>query len=448
MNQLISFGTDGIRGHADNFPFTQEALKAIGTSIALWSIEKYSNPVILIGKDTRYSGPRVTQNLIEGLKKYNIKIVDGGILPTPAICQLIKNNKKFHCGIVISASHNPANDNGIKIFDAKTSKLQEQDENVIIKNFEKIFQKESYVFTQDNSDNKVERWDNAADEYSSFILQKFNSNFLSGIKIALDCANGATYSIAPEIFSTLGAKIITTGTIPDGENINKLCGSLYPQNLIKLVLENNADIGFAFDGDGDRLIVVNKNGEIKDGDDMLALLINLPEFCKTNTIVSTIMSNTGFEKHINSNQKKLIRTNVGDKYVSFVLEKEKLPLGGEPSGHIIIRDYLPTSDGIFVALKILESVIINNNKELITFKKYPQVSINLPVKHKRDLNLKPYSEIISSYEKILKNGRLIIRYSGTENILRIMAEAPIIKEAQDIADNLAKELQKELSKDF
>lgn len=448
MNNTLAFGTDGIRAHANEYPFTQKALHALGQAIAQWALEKYgtSRPGVLIGHDTRISCPRIKADLIEGLAQANIDIVDGGILPTPTVYQLIKDNERFNFGIVISASHNPYYDNGIKLFDALASKLSKADEEYIISHFSRWYTE------QDGSKapclkSSVEIWSNAEQSYQKKIASHFPPDFLKGLKIVLDCANGATSHIAPDLFTQLGAEVITIANQPNGTNINAQCGATHPENLQKQVLEYNAHIGFAFDGDGDRLIVVNHSGSIKNGDDVLFLLLTLPEYATTQAIVGTVMSNQGFEQALDKLNKKLIRTKVGDKYVAEALASNKLALGGEISGHTIIYDYMPTSDGIFVALKILKAALITNNWELKTFTAFPQVLLNLPIKNKKDLNIEPFSTIVATYEKTLKDGRILVRYSGTENILRVMTEAQSQEQAKTTAQELAQALQHALAQD-
>jgi phosphoglucosamine mutase len=422
---VLKFGTDGIRGKSDQFPFTPSALRSLGAAIAQWGTEKYKNSQVLLGHDTRISCDMIKKHLIAGLSDFPIKICDGNVLPTPAILQLIKNSD-YNFGIVISASHNPYKDNGIKLFDAQSGKLSEQDEAIIVKNFNNFSQKE-------RSFQKI---------YQKNITKHFLQNFLDGKKIVLDCANGATFSVAPKIFSSLGAEVVTINTTPDGKNINKNCGALHLEQLQKAVLKENADAGFAFDGDGDRVIAVNKNSKIKNGDDLLAILLQHKDLKNERTIVGTIMTNHGFEHHLKKNNKSLIRTKVGDKYVAAQLEEQNLMLGGEASGHIIIKNYLNTGDGIFVALKVLESVMENNNWEMKTFVKTPQFLINVPIVEKKDLNKEPLSPIIQDYKTKLIDGRIVVRYSGTENLLRVMVEDQTIDSAHAIAKNLSAELEK------
>lgn len=434
MLKTIQFGTDGIRGKAGQFPFEPNTLIRIGQAIEKWGQHKYKKSClnVLIGHDSRESCEDIKKSLAKGLSKS--KITDAKILPTPAILQIMKSSKNFDFGIVISASHNPYTDNGIKLFDGKTGKLNAEDEKDIVKHFLEINENPL-------QNNNAEEWKESKSVYEENIIKLFNKNFLSGKKIILDCANGATYKVAPEIFTALGAQVIPIGVSPNGKNINELCGALHPENAKKALTEHSADIAFSFDGDGDRVIAVNKNGEIKDGDDLLCILMKHKDLKNEPTVVGTIMTNFGFESYLLKNGKNLVRTKVGDKYVGAYLEKEDLSLGGESSGHIIIRNYLNTGDGIFVALKTLESIIENNNWEMKTFEKTPQLLINVKVKQKKDLAQDPYSSIIKKHESKLINGRIIVRYSGTENLLRIMVE----DEKENSADSIAHSLKTDLT---
>ncbi|MCK4651389.1 hypothetical protein KAT08_04410 [Candidatus Babeliales bacterium] len=449
MNKKVKFGTDGIRGKANKYPFTEKSLKFLGTAIAQWSIEKYkkNSPKVLIGYDTRLSSPKIKNFLIKGLTNLPLNVVDGQILPTPAVCQLIKgkfNTKNFDFGIIISASHNSYDDNGIKIFDSKNTKLNKIDENSIIKNFEKNEKNKIVIKQHEKSIHKI--WNDAETFYTKNILSFFKKDFLKGLKIVIDCANGATYKIAQNIFNSLGASTITVFNNPDGKNINKNCGALHPEKLINTVIENKADAGFAFDGDGDRLISVNKNGKINDGDDILAILSNHPKIISSKVFVGTIMSNLGLDLYLNKNNKQLIRTAVGDKHVCEKLNEKNLLLGGEISGHIIMTDYINSSDGIFASLRVLETIIEKNNLEMKTFKKSPQILINIPILNKKDLKKNPCAKIINEQKNKLKNGKIIIRYSGTENLLRIMVEYKDEIIAKNTAQILANKLKNILAK--
>ncbi|MCF7899377.1 hypothetical protein K9L05_01880 [Candidatus Babeliales bacterium] len=438
----FNFGTDGIRGNAAKYPFTPKALFYLGNAIAEWSSQKYNKkPKILIGHDTRISCETIKKNLIKGLQNYKIDIIDCKILPTPAICLLTqKSELQFDFGIVISASHNPYYDNGIKLFDKINTKISRNDEECITNLFKQI--SKARPTSSLNPEFFYNIWEQADSEYKNNIFSFFEPNFLKNIKIVLDCANGANYKIAPEIFKDLGAQTISINTNPNGKNINKNCGSVHPENLQKAVIDKKADIGFAFDGDGDRLIAVNKNGKILDGDNILSILIDHPKFKNLNQVIGTVMSNYGFENYLEKLNKKLHRTSVGDKHIAAQLIKENLLLGGENSGHIIMRDYMNSGDGIFCALRLLQTILLtNNNWDLEKFIKTPQTTINLPIKKRDDLSKEPYNIIIENNKKLLSNGRILVRYSGTENLLRIMVEDIDAQLSQQVAQNLVQELK-------
>ncbi|MDP3889561.1 MAG: phosphoglucosamine mutase, partial [bacterium] len=350
------FGTDGIRCPVGTPPLSFEQLPRLGHAIGTWARNKYgSYPTILLAHDTRISSSFIKASLTSGLLLSPVTLYDAQILPTPAVCNIITNNPQFDFGIIISASHNPYQDNGIKLIDAKTGKLDEGDEREI----SQLFLKEQY-YSYDCLGTTY-TWPDASKTYLEQVITYFKPNILSGITVVLDCANGATYKVAPELFQTLGAHPIVLHDSPTGTNINADCGSLFPNTLQHAVLKHNATLGFAFDGDGDRVIIVNKDGEIKNGDDILALLTSHPNYQNQKQIVGTIMSNQGLSSFLGEKGKQMIRTQVGDKYISKLLEQEQLLLGGEQSGHIIMRDYLSTGDGIFTALRITETMILTNN---------------------------------------------------------------------------------------
>ncbi len=441
----IHFGTDGIRGTATQPPFTKEYLLPLGMAIAEWALQKYNQrPTILLAHDTRKSCSEIKKWLIQGLLLRHASVTDAQILPSPAVLQLMQQPNMFHCGIIISASHNAYTDNGIKLLDAKTGKLTTKDEQFIENAFAKQVA-QNHVTTQ-MPFHSSNLWTEAHTIYANNIISLFPHNFLSKKKIVLDCANGATHHIAPTIFRSLGAEVTAIADKPNGTNINHECGALHTNFLQETVIKINADIGFAFDGDGDRVLAVNHDGILKDGDDLICLLLQHPEFIHETEIVGTIMTNQGFVNHLKATHKALIRTKVGDKYVAAQLEDKRLLIGGETSGHIIIKNYLNTGDATFVALKILESIIHNNNWQMETFTKMPLVLINVPVTQKKALDIEPCVSIIAEYEKQLQGGRLVIRYSGTENLLRVMVEDIEQDAANTIAHGLANALQTVINK--
>lgn len=425
------FGTDGVRSKVGNPPFTQESLVTLSHAIAKWLQEKYTKPCIILAQDTRISGDWIKHTITSTLLLYGIDILDTGVLPTPALFHLMKKNKSINCGLVISASHNPYTDNGIKLIDYEFGKISEIDELRISHYYQ---EKPTPSYTTFGT---IKILSNAEDTYVQAILALTNFKPHKPITVILDTAHGATYKVAPEIFKALGITTITINNNPNGININNNCGALHLSSLQEAVIQHKADIGFAFDGDGDRIIAVNRYGHIKDGDDILAILAQHSDYKKEKILVGTSMSNQGFATFCSSQNKQLIRAQIGDKYVSQELVAHNALLGGEQSGHIILRNLLATGDGILVAIKILESIAQTNNWDLETFTKYPQVLVNIQVTQKKDLSGEPFKTLIEEAEKKLKNGRILARYSGTEMLLRIMAEAETKELAQSVSTDLA-----------
>ncbi len=469
QNSTNIFGTDGVRDKVGNNLFVLQNLPKLGDAIAKWATAKYPMPArpecstqleersrmyrgmpgertkvkILIVHDTRVSCSFVKAALKSGLLLNPVYIYDAQVLPTPAVALISQNN--FDIAIIISASHNPWQDNGIKIVDLAYGKLNLQDE-LEISRIYPAAALASYGGANFSYDNlgQEEFYPEAENLYIEKILEKFKNLNLNNLKIALDCANGATYKVAPKIFEKLGANLFIVNNKPDGQNINLNCGALELDSLKKVILDNNCDLGFAFDGDGDRVVVANRFGEIKDGDDILSLLINNPDYKNIEKIVGTVMTNRGLEIFLKKQNIELIRTAVGDKYISETLNKENLLIGGEQSGHIILKNLSYMGDGILAALKILETIILTKNYNLETFKKYPQVLLNIPVKIKLALDAPPISQLIDLSKTQLQDGRLLVRYSGTENYLRIMVEEETQERAEFISNALAKEIQKQL----
>lgn len=435
------FGTDGIRAIVGTGPLTASMLPMLGNAIARWAKTKYKmHPSILLAHDTRSSCYFIKATLKSGLLLHTVKLYDFLALPTPAACLLIRNNKLFDCGIIITASHNPHQYNGIKVIDSKGNKISHEDENIIRNFLEQQTEKNDYI-----TFGTEYRVTNAGAHYLDILCKRFNQQFLAEKTIALDCANGATASLAPHIFRLFGAKVIAINDKPKGSNINKNCGTLHPDELQKIMKKGNVDAGFAFDGDGDRVIAVNRYGAIKDGDDILAMLMANQLYVDTPAIVGTQFSNHGLEQFLNQKGKLFFRTEVGDKNVTHKIAAENLLIGGEPSGHIIVPSYLESSDGIFAALHLLETIIESDNFDMESFTRYPQRFFNVPINAKKDLKSSPFAKIIQDGRSALDNGRLIIRYSGTENVLRIMLETADEKQAEIIGAHLAKQLGKLLS---
>ena len=419
------FGTDGIRGIAGE-SLTADLSFKVGKALGRLLTEKKEHPKVIIGRDTRISCDMIEQALTAGLTSTGVNVMTVGTIPTPAIAYLTKTIETDR-GIMISASHNPYQDNGIKIFGPDGFKLTDDQELEIehlidntdeIKNasFEKI--------------GKLYSGNELTQKYIQHIKQSISGD-LSGIKIALDCANGATTGVAPFIFGDLEADIETIGCKPNGININDNVGSTKIDTIANFVKENNVDVGFAFDGDGDRVLAVDSKGNIVDGDKIMFILAkHLKEQgeLKDNMVVSTVMSNIGFYKAIEENGLQSVKTAVGDRYVVEEMRNNDYSLGGEQSGHIILMNYATTGDGILTAVK-LANIIKTSGKSLEELAGevsiYPQKLVNIKVIDKK--SAMEDLEILAECEKVEKelegNGRILLRASGTENLIRVMVEA-------------------------
>ena len=436
------FGTDGIRGKANFYPMTPELILSLGKAISL-IFRNSGKQKILIGKDTRLSGYTIENALVSGICSMGGDAYLVGPLPTPGIA-FLTSNMRVDAGIVISASHNPFEDNGIKIFSSNGYKLPDEKEEKIE---DLIFANEFDDFLPKSEDmGRAHRIDDAVGRYVIFLKTTFPRDLdLKGMKIVLDCANGATYKVAPEVFYELGADIVTIGTSPNGVNINDGCGSTNTRKLRAEVITQNADIGIAFDGDGDRCIIIDENGEEIDGDYIIAATADYfkrQNLLSNNGVVLTPMSNLGIELFFKRNNIKVIKSGIGDRYVVEEMLKGDYNIGGEPSGHIIYRDYNTTGDGILTALQFIR-VMLRENKKPSDFKKlfikFSQILKNVVVKDKVPLkNIKGFNEKIEEFEKILGNrGRILVRYSGTEKKLRIMIEGEDDKQITEMANELA-----------
>jgi len=441
------FGTDGIRGIANQYPMTSEVAVKLGKAIAISLNNGKNRPKILIGKDTRISGYLIESALTSGICSSGADVLLVGPMPTPAIAHLTKSFAA-DAGIVISASHNPAEHNGIKIFDKEGFKLSDKLEEEIEKMV--LSKKESDESVKGGKIGKAFRIDDAKGRYIEFAKNTIKNHSLSNLKIVLDCANGAAYHIAPDIFRELGAEVVVLNNKPDGLNINLRCGALYPNVIREKVLEEKADIGIAFDGDADRVIMVDGEGNDIDGDCIMAICaIEMKNKLKNNVVVATTMSNIGFEIAMKNKGIKVVRTDVGDRYVVEEMKANNYNLGGEQSGHIIFFDYSTTGDGIITALQIL-NIMKRTGKKLSDLKEcittFPQIIKNVDVREKKLFEkMSKVMEEIKNAEKQLKdNGRIIVRYSGTENKARVMVEGKNEKEINEIADKIVNEIKKEV----
>ncbi|MDR2351289.1 MAG: phosphoglucosamine mutase [Endomicrobium sp.] len=441
------FGTDGIRGDSSKFPFDNSTLNIIGRSIA--EVLGVANKRVLVIRDTRESGKRIQTKLSEGMSTIGVKIVFGSIIPTPAASLLVKNGN-YCAAVVISASHNPYTDNGIKIFNSNGYKLSNSIEEKIEAKINKYITSKDVlpikrISLKENS--KLIKF------YENFIIKNFSGKKLKGKTIILDCAHGASYKCAPRIFKKLSANVISLNVNPDGKNINLSCGALHPQSLCKAVKEYNAFCGFAFDGDADRLICVDENGMIRDGDYFLSSMsiwLKNKKKLKNNILVSTVMANIGLSRALKKEKIKVISSKVGDRYVMKDMKKHKASLGGEQSGHFIFKDILATGDGILSSVMIL-SALSSTGKTMSEFmnviEKFPQILVHRKVMNKVPLEkLSNSYNLIKAYEKSLgSDGRVLVRYSGTENFLRVMVEGRDVDEIKNIAGSIADAVEKEIS---
>ncbi len=433
------FGTDGVRGKAGVYPIVAQVAFEIGKAIiSVFSNKKsQKKPHIAIGRDTRLSGEMLENALVEGVLSVGGNASILGVIPTPGVCYTTQT-QKYDIGIMISASHNSYEDNGIKIFGPNAQKLSDDLE---IKIEDLVLHKKTKA-AHPQGQKKI--FLEGIQDYKSFLIKSFGKNTLPSIKVVLDCANGATYKIAPEVFQSLGANVISLSIAPNGKNINAKCGALYPEELQKRVVQEKAHIGIAYDGDGDRVIFVDEKGNVIHGGYVLAawsVFLNKQKKLNKNTLVSTTMCNQGIEKSLATYGIKVVRTDVGDRYVLARMLQDGYNLGGEPSGHLIYLDLLPTGDGILSSLQILK-VMMSEQKslsELVSFvQEFPQVLKSIFVKQKKDFHLIPeFDRLKKEGEKKLgKWGRLIVRYSGTENVARVMAEGEDFKTVQDVVESL------------
>ncbi|MBN4077402.1 phosphoglucosamine mutase [Sulfobacillus acidophilus] len=457
MKKRVLFGTDGIRGVANRYPMTAEVCLSLGRATAhlinqntLNKNNNHSRKSVVIGKDTRLSGYCFEQAIAAGICSMGVDVIFLGPMPTAAIASLTCT-LKASAGIMVSASHNSFEDNGIKIFGSDGYKLPDAVE----------LKLEQYTLSDELKSKladgakigKAKRLKNTIDLYEDSLTKHFsNEGDLKDLKIVMDCANGAAYKIAPQLFSNLNANVICIGNEPNGININDNCGALFPLNMAKMVKEKKADFGVAFDGDADRAIFVDNEGELIDGDAIIALFsarLKSLNSLRNNTVVTTVMSNLGLEKALAELGVALERAQVGDRYVSEQMREHHYNFGGEQSGHLIFADYSTTGDGILSAM-FMAYLLKSEKKALSEMKKIfipsPQTLVNISVPKKMPLaELVKTTEAIKLVEKNLNgNGRVFVRYSGTENKARILVEGPdkktIDRHAKKIANALLEEI--------
>lgn len=442
------FGTDGIRGTANEYPITPEIALKLGKALAYVFRQSDSKKVIL-GRDTRFSGYMLESALTSGLISMGMDVIAIGAIPTPAVAHLTESMRAT-CGIMITASHNPAEDNGIKIFGSDGFKLDDNLESEI----ENLILGEelSSAHIKTNLLGKYIKLNNAPGRYIEFAKNSINNQYLGGLKIVLDCANGSAYNIAPEIFRELGAEVITIGTSPNGFNINDNCGATSTEQIAEMVQHHKADLGIALDGDADRVIFCDSKGEIVNGDKIIALVaLDYKELNKlsNNTVVVTSMTNLGLHQAMANAGIKVIISDVGDRYVIEQMKKFNCNLGGEQSGHIVFMDYVTTGDGIITALHILLTMLRKKQtiRELAScMQEFPQVLTNITVKEKIPLDkcIKLKKSIQESKELLGETGRVIIRYSGTENKIRILVESRDAKLVDQITQKISNTVKEEL----
>ncbi len=450
--QTPIFGTDGVRGKANIYPMSPDLVLRLGQAIGYYFRRQTALPRILIGKDTRLSGYMLEQSLCAGMLSVGADVFFLGPLPTPGIAYLTRG-MRASAGIVISASHNAFHDNGIKIFNHDGYKLPDAAEATL----DRMVHSETLTTELPVADGigTARRIDDAVGQYAVFLKEQFPKRMtLDGLRIVIDCAHGAAYRVAPKVFRELGAEVFLVGDQPNGVNINDRCGALHPEALRAEVLLYKADLGIALDGDGDRLMLVDDTGAYVDGDIIMGIcaqhMIEMGTLHK-NTVVATVMSNAGLEQALVARGGKLLRVKVGDRHVVEAMRRGDYNFGGEQSGHIIHRGCATTGDGLLAALKIIE-IALGCGRKLSELKQdiilLPQVQKNLQVVHKvPTAELTEFSKLLYDTQQQLRDrGRVLFRYSGTENKARIMVEGEDYDEIEKIACNLASVMQADLQR--
>jgi phosphoglucosamine mutase len=433
------FGTDGIRGVPGTPPLDDLTLHAVGRSVGAYLHQEHQLPHALIGMDTRESGPHIAAVLAAGLMQANVDVTFAGVLSTPGVACLVRQND-FDLGVVISASHNPFHDNGVKLFSHAGMKFPDSVEEQIESEIPRFLRESA------NSAQATLLADESLhSQYLDFLRSRvLPAADLKGLRIVLDCANGAAYRLGPELFRSLGCDVVAIGTEPDGKNINAGCGSLYLEKLQQRVPAEKATLGVAFDGDADRALFVSASGEIVNGD---GILLAVARYLKNagklpgNRVVATSMSNLGLERVLAGENIALARTNVGDRYVLEEMLKNGNALGGEQSGHIIFLEDSPAGDGLLTAVKVTSLVALRGSlDELVAgLKDYPQTIVNVKVKTKPDLESIPeVAQALREAQNTLgDNGRIVLRYSGTEPLARVMVEAEQAADVEHFSQSIA-----------
>lgn len=442
------FGTDGVRGEAGSF-ITPLLCIRLGIAAGIYFKQNSTTNKILVGKDTRRSGYMIENALVSALTSVGFDVIQVGPMPTPAVAFLTED-MRCDAGIMISASHNPFGDNGIKFFDRHGHKLDEQAESSI----EEIFNKQDLLDSAYKKGREVgssKRIDDVIGRYIVHIKNAFPKELtLHGMRIVIDCANGAAYKVAPTILQELGADIVVINDEPNGFNINENCGAMHPQDLCNEVLKYRADIGFALDGDADRLVVVDNKGNIVDGDMLIGSIssyLNKNDLLESKKVVATQMSNLALEEFLLKEGLELVRCNVGDKYVFSAMKESKTNFGAEQSGHIIFSDYSTTGDGLMSAIQVLALILRSkkpSSEALNPFKLYPQKLVNLRVSQKPPLeSIKGFKELENEIKQV--GLRSLIRYSGTEPKVRILIEGKDSKLLDSMLSKMESLLKRELA---
>lgn len=441
------FGTDGVRGKANTWPMTPDTLMHLAVAAGQEFKNGDHRHIVVIGKDTRLSGYMIEPALTAGFVSIGMNVVLLGPLPTPAISMLVRS-LRADLGVMISASHNPYQDNGVKFFGPDGYKLSSDVEKAIE---QKVKTGELDNLAPPDGLGRAQRLESADGRYIEFVKNTLPRSIrFDGLKIVIDCAHGAAYKVAPKVFWELGAEIIPIGVNPDGVNINKGCGAVAYEAMCEAVVKHKADLGVALDGDADRVVMCDEKGTLIDGDQIMALIATAWQqhgLLRSNQVVGTVMSNLGLEKYLRTKGLDLIRTSVGDRYVCEYMRTHDCNVGGEQSGHIILSDFARTGDGLVAALQVL-SVIVSE-KLLISdvcrvFDPMPQILHNVRIGQQDPLENETVKETILSMERSLgKEGRILVRKSGTEPLIRIMAEGHKESQLQQIIDQIVQSMARE-----
>ena len=439
MSSRKLFGTDGIRGVAGRAPLDSSTVYSLGFALGEWSL-RHGERRVLIGRDTRESGPELAATVARGLKDAGAEPVSAGVVTTPAVAFLTRTGP-FSAGVMISASHNPYHDNGLKVFAHDGFKLPDIEEAALEK---RIF--EILPGAPENPQGfPAEEMPGLAEKYLEYLRQSAGGA-LSGLSVVVDCAHGAGFRLAPPLFRSLGARVTEMACAPDGRNINEGCGALHVEGLRQRVLEEHADFGAAFDGDADRCILVSRSGKVLDGDHVLLIA---GKALRPRAVVATVMSNLGLERALAACGIGLLRTAVGDRYVLEEMLRQDLPLGGEQSGHVIFRQFSTTGDGLLTALRVAAiarhagATLDELTREFVV---YPQVLVNVRFREKRPLEEleRVQKEIWAAKEEFGGAGRVLVRFSGTEPLARVMVEGPDAARVEERARRIAAAIEAEL----